>query len=174
MDLFLPKLVDCRTTWFYFLWRRRRSTPWRRNLLVALAQYTVTHFDRHRPTSTKSSSWFLSSLLKKRLLVTWLAPKKGAIFSLIYFFEWLCIHCIPHNYVFRKAMPQAILQTHSAFYPHRLIIWIRQKLSKHQSYQKVKQAKRSVIWIDKKCTSYVQNTVSKGKKCFNPGRIAVP
>ena len=23
-DLYLPKLVDCRTTWFYFVWRRRR------------------------------------------------------------------------------------------------------------------------------------------------------
>ena len=32
----------------------------RRNLLVALAQYTVTHF---RSSSTKPSSWFLSSLL---------------------------------------------------------------------------------------------------------------
>ena len=34
--------------------------PRRRNLLVALAQYTVTHF---RSSSTKSSSWFLSSLM---------------------------------------------------------------------------------------------------------------
>ena len=24
VDLYLPKLVDCRTTWFYFVWRRRR------------------------------------------------------------------------------------------------------------------------------------------------------
>ena len=32
----------------------------RRNLLVALAQYTVTHF---RSSSTKPSSWFLSSLI---------------------------------------------------------------------------------------------------------------
>ena len=31
------------------------TTPRRRNLLVALTQYTVTHF--------QSSSWFLSSLL---------------------------------------------------------------------------------------------------------------
>ena len=23
VDLYLPKLVDCRTTWFYFVWRRR-------------------------------------------------------------------------------------------------------------------------------------------------------
>ena len=35
------------------------TTPRRRNLLVALAQYTVTHF---RSSSTKLSSWFLSSL----------------------------------------------------------------------------------------------------------------
>ena len=36
------------------------TTPRRRNLLVALAQYTVTHF---WSSSTKSSSWFLSSLI---------------------------------------------------------------------------------------------------------------
>ena len=35
------------------------TTPRRRNLLVALAQYTVTHF-------RSSSSWFLSSLLLNR------------------------------------------------------------------------------------------------------------
>ena len=34
------------------------TTPRRRNLLVGLAQYTVTHF--------RSSSWFLSSLLLNR------------------------------------------------------------------------------------------------------------
>ena len=156
--------MDCRTTWFYFVWRRRRSTPRGRNLLVALAQYTLTHL--------RSSSWFLSSLLKMRLLVNWLAPKKGAIFSLIYFFDSFCIYYIPHNYIFRQAMPHAILQTHSAFYPHRLIVWIRQKLSKHQNYQKVKREKRSVISIDKKCTFYVQHAVSKGKKCFKPRQFA--
>ena len=32
--------------------------------------------------------------LKKRLLVNWLAPKKGAIFSLIYFFESFCLYYI--------------------------------------------------------------------------------
>ena len=35
------------------------GTRLRRNLLVALAQYTVTHF---RSSSRKPSSWFLSSL----------------------------------------------------------------------------------------------------------------
>ena len=38
------------------------TRPRRRNLLAALAQYTVSHF---RSSSTKSSSWFLSSLMKK-------------------------------------------------------------------------------------------------------------
>ena len=60
--------------------------------------------------------------IKKRLLVSWLAPKEGAIFSLIYFFKSFCIYHIPHNYVIPQAMPHAILQTHSAFYPHRNII----------------------------------------------------
>ena len=36
------------------------TTPRRRNLLTALAQCTVSHF---RSSSTKSSSWFLSSLV---------------------------------------------------------------------------------------------------------------
>ena len=51
--------------------------------------------------------------LEKRLPVNWLASKKGAIFSVIHFFN------IPHNYVITQAMPHAIPQTHSTFYPHR-------------------------------------------------------
>ena len=57
--------------------------------------------------------------LKKQLLENWLAPKKGAIFSLIYFFKSFCIYYIPHNYVIPQAMPHAIPQTHSSFYPLR-------------------------------------------------------
>ena len=68
-------------------------------------------FDCHHSTARN---------IKKRLLVSWLAPKKGAIFSLIYFFKSFCIYYIPHNYVIPQAMPHAIPQTHSAFYPHRL------------------------------------------------------
>ena len=45
----------------------------------------------------------------------WLAPKKDALFSIIYFFGSFCIYYIPHNYI----IPQAIPQTHSASYPHR-------------------------------------------------------
>ena len=56
--------------------------------------------------------------LTKRLLVNRLVPKKGAIFSLIYFFKTFCIYYIPHNYVITQAMPHAIPQTHSSFYPH--------------------------------------------------------
>ena len=37
------------------------TRPRRRNLLAAVAQYIVSHF---RSSSTKSSSWFLSSLMK--------------------------------------------------------------------------------------------------------------
>ena len=100
---------------------------------------------------SRSPSWLFDchrcwarATFKKRLLVNWLAPKKGAIFSLIYFFESFCLYHIPHNYVIPQAMQHAIPQTHSAFYPHRLVVWIRQKLSNHQSYHKVKRAKRSV------------------------------
>ena len=67
-------------------------------------------FDCHHSTARN---------IKKRLLVSWLAPKKGAIFSLIYFFKSFCIYYITHNYVIPQAMPHAIPQTHSAFYPHR-------------------------------------------------------
>ena len=50
----------------------------------------------------------------------WLAPKKDALFSLIYFFGSFCIYYIPHNFVIPQAMPHAIPQTDSALYPHRL------------------------------------------------------
>ena len=58
--LYLLKLVDCRTTWLYFHGLASSTTPRRRNLLAALAQYTVTHF---WSSSTKSLSWFFSSLI---------------------------------------------------------------------------------------------------------------
>ena len=57
--------------------------------------------------------------LKKSTACAFLEPKKGAIFSLIYFFESFCIYCIPRNYIIPQAMPHAIPQTHSGFYPHR-------------------------------------------------------
>ena len=56
---------------------------------------------------------------KKPTACAFLEPKKGAIFSLIYFFESFCIYCIPQNYIISQAMPHAIPQTHSGFYPHR-------------------------------------------------------
>ena len=49
----------------------------------------------------------------------WLALKKGALFSLIYFFGSFCIYYIPHNYAIPQAMPRAIPQTHSSVYPQR-------------------------------------------------------
>ena len=38
---------------------------------------------------------------------------------LIYFFAPFPINYISHNYVIPQAMPHAIPQTHSPFYPHR-------------------------------------------------------
>ena len=49
----------------------------------------------------------------------WLAPKQGALFSLIYFFGSFCVYYIPRNYVIPQTMPHAIPQTHSSFYPYR-------------------------------------------------------
>ena len=57
VDLYLPKddvILLCLAS---------STTPRRRNLIIALAQYTVTHF---RSSSTKPSSWFLSSLMGQR------------------------------------------------------------------------------------------------------------
>ena len=42
----------------------------------------------------------------------------------IYFFSLFSINYIPHNYVITQAMPHAIPQTHSAFYPHRKTVRI--------------------------------------------------
>ena len=41
------------------------------------------------------------------------------LFCLIYFFTPFSISYIPHNYVIPQAMPHAIPQIRSAFYPHR-------------------------------------------------------
>ena len=54
------------------------------------------------------------------------APKKARqrrahVFSLIYFFAKFSIFHIPHNYVIPQAVPHAIPQTHSSFYPHRCV-----------------------------------------------------
>ena len=58
VDLNVPKLVKLEDVTLLCLASSTR--PRRRNLLAALAQYTVSHF---RSSSTKSSSWFLSSLV---------------------------------------------------------------------------------------------------------------
>ena len=75
-ELYLPKLVDCRTTWFYCVWRCRR-----RNLLTALAQCTVSHF--------QSSSWFLSSLISTGwLFITTIRTSCPSRAS-----WWYVVHC---------------------------------------------------------------------------------
>ena len=67
------------------------------------------YFHRSRARNTKEAA--------DRELI---GAKKGAIFGLIYFFKSFCIYYIPHNYVIPQAMPHAIPQTHSPFYPHRM------------------------------------------------------
>ena len=44
------------------------------------------------------------------------------LFILIYFIAPFTIFYIPHNYVIPQAVPHAIPETHSAFYPHRRFI----------------------------------------------------
>ena len=60
------------------------TTPRPRNLLVALAHYSVTHF---RSSSTKPSSWFLSSLLYKKAWCT--CRVVGLLMKAVYFFAVL-------------------------------------------------------------------------------------
>ena len=55
--------------------------------------------------------------IKKAAACELIGAKKGAIFSLIYFFKSFCIYYIPHNYVIPQAMPHATPQTQSASYP---------------------------------------------------------
>ena len=67
-------------------------------------------FDCHRMSTLKQ---------RLRLQIDW-RRKKGALFSLIYFFGSFCIYYMPQDYVIPQAMPHAIPQTHSVFYPHRV------------------------------------------------------
>ena len=62
-----------------------------------------------------------------------IGAKKGAIFSLIYFFKSFCIYYIPHNYVIPQAMLHAIPQTHSSFYPHRFFKVMRKRNTEFKS-----------------------------------------
>ena len=62
---------------------------------------------------------YLSYNTRTSPATAWLAPKKGAIFRLIYFLQSFGIDHIPNHYSFRKQCHTAIPQTHSAFYPQR-------------------------------------------------------
>ena len=61
----------------------------------------------------------LARNIKKAAACALIGAKKGAIFSLINFFESFCIYYILHNYVIPQAITHAMPQTHSVFYPHR-------------------------------------------------------
>ena len=71
--------------------------------------------------------WFKPVVINepaKKLLTQIGTKKRGGkdahmFFSLIYFFAPFSIFYITHNYVIPQAVPHAIPQTHSAFYPHR-------------------------------------------------------
>ena len=68
-------------------------------------------FDCHRSRARK--------IKKVANFANWLAPKKGSLFSLIYFFQSFSIYYIPHDYVTPQAMPHVIPQTHFSFYSIR-------------------------------------------------------
>ena len=61
--------------------------------------------------------------LKKRLLLLIDWRQKLTLFStslIIISLKTFCIYYIPQDYVIQQAMPHAIPQTHSSFYPPRL------------------------------------------------------
>ena len=62
---------------------------------------------------------YLSYNTRTSPATAWLAPKKGAIFRLIYFLQSFDIDHIPNHYSFRKQCHTAIPQTYSTFYPQR-------------------------------------------------------
>ena len=62
---------------------------------------------------------YLSYNTRTSPATAWLAPKKGAIFRLIYFLQSFGIDHIPNHYSFRKQCHTAIPQTYSTFYPQR-------------------------------------------------------
>jgi len=64
---------------------------------------------------------YLSYKTRTSPATAWLAPKKGAIFRLIYFLQSFGIDHIPNHYSFRKQCHIAIPQTNSTFYPQRFI-----------------------------------------------------
>ena len=70
---------------------------------------------------SRSPSWLFdchrcwARNIKKAAACELIGAKKGAIFSLIYLFESICLYYIPHNYVIPQAMPHAIPQTHPPF-----------------------------------------------------------
>ena len=74
--------------------------------------------------------WFKPAVIngpEKKLLTQIGARKRRGkdahmFFSLIYFFVPFSTFYILHNYVILQAVPHAIPQTQSAFYPHRLFL----------------------------------------------------
>ena len=51
----------------------------------------------------------------------WRGKDARMLSCLIYFFGPFSIYYILHDYVTPQAMPHAIPQTHSSFYPHRML-----------------------------------------------------
>ena len=74
-----------------------------------------------------------ASNVKEAAACELIGTKKGAIFSLIYFFKSFCIYSIPHNYVIPQAMLHGIPQTHSSFYPHRFFKVMRKRNTEFKS-----------------------------------------
>ena len=94
------------------MWHGLRNDIIMRNLIYA------DHFQRNKLDKCLNA-WTSKAVVHSN----WRQKRRGndarMPFSLIYFFAPVSIFYILHNYVIPQAMPHAIPQTHSVFYPHR-------------------------------------------------------
>ena len=93
------------------------TTPRRPNLLVALAQYSVTHF---RSSSTKPSSWFLSSLLPRAQFI----PGKDIYLPKPSFFIVFAVVVVVFFFLIKslKSVSLKLLKTACLFFESILLI----------------------------------------------------
>ena len=109
--------------------------------------------------------------LKKRLLVNGLASKKGAIFSLIYFFESFCLYYIPHNC---HSSSHATYHSANSFplLPSPIDCLNKTKAIKVSKLSQMKRAKRSVNLKSKRNVLFTSKIkFLKVKSVLNPDEL---
>ena len=96
--------------------------PKEASIKTLLSTATVARFlpmeDHHLSKTETKTSYQRAKSCKQNYAAPHYWPPH-MFFSLIYFFAPFSIFYITHNYLILQAVPRAIPQTHSAFYPHR-------------------------------------------------------